>query len=110
MATPELLRLRRRVEALEENLDLEAEQVAPGVWTLPSRSRSGDFHIVTRLCDETLLCTCEGAGAGQPCRHREAVAVLLEREQWEQQERACTERKRQSWYSAPRPLKRVVLT
>lgn len=108
MATPELLRLRRRVEALEENLDLEAEQVSDSVWTLPSRSRPGDFHIVTRLRNGTLVCSCEGATAGQPCRHREAVAALLEREQWEQQERA--RKKRQSWYSTPRPLKRVALT
>lgn len=88
MSTPEIFRLRRRIEALTEGLDEQAEQVAPNVWVVPSRSRPDDFHIVTHTPEGTTVCDCEGAKAGQPCRHAEAVACLLERAQWERKREA----------------------
>jgi phage recombination protein Bet len=48
------------------------------VWTVPSLSRPTLTHLVLRLPDGRLTCTCEAARFGRMCRHR--VAVLLQEE------------------------------
>lgn len=45
------------------------------VWSIPSNSRPELTHLVMRLPDGTLTCTCEAATYGRMCRHR--VAVLM---------------------------------
>ena len=41
----------------------------PQVRRLPSRSRSGLWHEVTRLDDGRLACSCEAASHGLACWH-----------------------------------------
>jgi hypothetical protein len=48
------------------------------VWEVPSVSRPELRHLVMRLPDGRLTCTCEAARFGRMCRHR--VAVLLQEE------------------------------
>jgi len=49
--------------------------MSAAVWTIPSSSRPELTHLVMRLPDGTLTCTCEAATYGRMCRHR--VAVLF---------------------------------
>ena len=44
-------------------------------WSVPSASRDAVTHLVMRLPDGALTCTCEAATYGRMCRHR--VAVLF---------------------------------
>jgi hypothetical protein len=110
-------RTRRRYEALTERLDREVEEVSAGVFAVPSRSNPHDFHLVV-LQDGQMVCDCPGAKAGQPCRHVEAVIVYRGNAIYSH--RATKPRddeflpraaqpEPESWYSAPRPLKRVAL-
>jgi hypothetical protein len=47
---------------------------AAAVWTIPSASRPGLDHQVTRQADGSLSCTCEAGYYQRPtCRHRAAV-------------------------------------
>lgn len=103
---PEILRLLRRAEALEEGLDLEVEQVARKVWVCPSKSDPGEMHILCVMADGTIVCDCFGARAGQPCRHVEAVAVRIELAAERKAEREAA----QPRHSSYPPLKRVALT
>jgi len=49
--------------------------MSAAVWSIPSSSRPELTHLVMRLPDGTLTCTCEAATYGRMCRHR--VAVLM---------------------------------
>jgi hypothetical protein len=49
------------------------------VWEVPSASRPDVRHLVMRLPDGRLTCTCEAASFGRMCRHR--VAVLMQEEE-----------------------------
>jgi phage recombination protein Bet len=49
------------------------------VWEVPSVSRPALTHLVMRLPDGRLTCTCEAAHYGRMCRHR--VAVLMQEEE-----------------------------
>lgn len=49
--------------------------MSAAVWSIPSASRPALTHLVMRLPDGSLTCTCEAATYGRMCRHR--VAVLM---------------------------------
>ena len=72
--------LRARVRALEAGLDLQAEQVAASVWSVPSISRPNQSHLVIRR-EHGYSCDCEAATFGRSCTHVQAVACLQERAQ-----------------------------
>ena len=98
-------RTRRRYEALTERLDREVDEVSPGVFAVPSRSDPNDFHLVV-LRDGEMVCDCPANVHGQPCRHAEAVLIFRGNTIYSHR---LARPESESWYSAPRPLRKVPL-
>ena len=70
---------RARIRSLESGIDLQAEEVAPGIWSIPSISQSDAAHLVFRH-NGRLSCDCRGFAVRGICVHVASVLLILERQ------------------------------
>lgn len=68
-----------RLRALDAGLDCTLEEVAPGVWSVPSISDATLSHLVVRDHAGILVCDCERSRHGGYCTHVAAVELARER-------------------------------